>query len=124
MSGTAFRHCNNCGGDYFDHRHESEIQWKIVLCCPIWFLLYLLYAALTIVLAVVSCGCGCMCQGGTALDFEPVDGKRRGNCCDLLRCIGQGLFGPLIQACMFFPSLHCCMKCFFLQSQLEGMGFQ
>ena len=126
MTGTVIRNCSKCGGSYFDHRHQSTVQCRVIASCPLWFPLYLVYTAFAIFLATITCGCGCMCQCGKGLDFdeqERLDGKTRGDCCDLFRCVGQVLFAPLIQVCMFFPSMHCCIKCCFTKSTWAKLGF-
>jgi hypothetical protein len=123
MTGKAFRNCSHCGGTYFDHRHEKAVQRKIICCCPIWFLLYFIYVTFALLISTITCGCGCLCLCGKGVEYDEEDGKNRGNCCDILRSFGQILFLPLIQACLFFPSLQCCARCFFTKTVWENMGF-
>ena len=132
LQGTAFRTCSHCGGNYFDHRYERRLQCQIIFCFPLLLPLYFIYFALTIFCCTISCGCGCCCECGKSVphdddddnDNDGGDTKKRATCWDLLRCVGLGLCGPMVQCCVFFPILHRCASCFFTRKSWALMGFQ
>ena len=122
LTGTAFRSCSNCGGSFFDHRYQSRLQCRILICFPLILVAYVIWMVFAIFCCTVSFGCGCCCDGGKSIPYDKeIKGKKSATVGDLFRCVGQMFCAPVIQVCFFFHHLHCCIRCCFGDREWKKM---